>query len=104
MAVIGSSTPIKRIQRGTVTVTKNSSATVSINSVDTGKSFVTCSNKNGWGTGGVNNTGIWMANAILSNAVLTNSTTVSFATGYNYQYHQQTGGNPIVSWEVIEYV
>ena len=104
MAVIGSSTPIKRIQRGTVSVGRNSTATVTINSVDTGKSFVTCSNKNGWGTGGIDSTGIWMANAISSYCVLTNSTTVSFAAGYNWQYHTQTVGDPIVSWEVIEYV
>ena len=104
MAVIGSSTPIKSIQRGNTTCGRNTTATATINSVNTSKAFVTCSNKSGWGTGGVNNTGIWMGNMIAGSCRITAATTLSFAAGYNYQYHQQTSGNPVIAWEVIEYV
>jgi hypothetical protein len=109
MAVIGGGGGgIKSIQRGTTTVTANSTATATINSVDEDKSFISASCRDGafqrhyyyfYGVSwGVSNPSI--------GATLTNSTTVTFSAGYTIA---GSGGgvgtdtNPIMYWEVIEY-
>ena len=88
MAVIGAaSSPIKSIQRGTTQATTYS---VTINAVDLGKSFVSCSFKSAYGG----------TDGISGAASLSSSTTIQMALGASVNYTNY----PIVYWEVIEYV
>jgi len=88
MAVLGSSSPIKSIQRG---VTQATTYSVTINAVDLGKSFVSSSFKSAYGSSGAGISGA---------AWLTSSTTIQMALGGSSNYTTY----PTVYWEVIEYV
>ena len=80
MAVIGGSTPIKTIQRGSTAVTYNSTVTATINSVDVTKSMVVVSTKNGWLSGHVS--GAYSGTvSITAGVVLTNGTTLTLYCG-----------------------
>ncbi len=96
-----SSPPIKSIQRGTVSVAKAASSTVTINSVDTAKTFVNATCRNGYSTG-ILGTGLYGA-AILTDCVLTNSTTLTVTSGDLNTPISYVNGAPTLSWEVIEY-
>ena len=104
MAVLGNRV-IKSIQRGSTSVTVASTATATITAVDTSKSFISASCKNGYGSGNISSgdTGAGVS-AITAGATLTNSTTLTFTAGsyraYNTSYATAT---PTVYWEVIEY-
>ena len=103
MAVIGGSTPIKTIQRGTTTVNQGSNATASINSVVVGKTMVVVSTLNGWLSGHVS--GAYSGTvSITAGVVLTNATTLTFTAGTGYTYHSQGQAPCQTKWEVIEYV
>ena len=109
MAVIGGGGGgIKSIQRGSTSVTKNSTATATINAVDVAKSFISSSCKNGrhlrywvyvYGIGTWNDAGS-------VGATLTNTTTLTFAASYGGADGNATQGTTveaIIYWEVIEY-
>jgi len=103
MAVIGGSTPIKSIQRGSTAVTFNSTVTATINSVDVTKSMVVVSTKNGWLSGHVN--GAYSGTvSITAGVVLTNGTTLTFTAGDGYRYQSQGNAQCATDWEVVEYV
>ena len=111
MAVLGNRV-IKSIQRGSTTVNVSAlgadsqTATASITAVDTSKSFISASCKNGYGaanaSGSVSGP---VSGAVTAGATLTNSTTITCTCG-GYRYYNDRHGtqNPIVYWEVIEYV
>ena len=103
MAVIGGSTPIKTIQRGSATVQPAGTTTVSINSVDVGKAMVVVSTLNGWKNGNVNGTYSGTV-AISAGAVLTNGTTLTLTAGTGYTYQSTGAAACQTKWEVVEYV
>ena len=88
MAVLGSSSPIKSIQRGASIATGGN---VTINAVDLSKSFVSSSFRSAYG-----NTGNGISGAI----TLASSTTIQALLGSSGSYLNY----PTVYWEVIEYV
>ena len=96
-----SSPPIKSIQRGTVSVARNTSSTVAINSVDVTKTFIsaTCEDGSAIGINGAS----FYAGALSSNVVLTNATTLTVSTGELYIGILYVEYPPVLSWEVIEY-
>ena len=104
MAVLGSSTPIKSIQRGTTSVTRNtSSTTATINAVTTGNTMVNVSTANGFSAEYVATIGA--GNAVMVGAVLTNTTTLTFTAGTGVSGYTALGSAVAVcKWEVIEYV
>ena len=84
-------TQVKSIQRGTAIITEpNVSATATISGVTTGKSVVVLGhmypNASAAGVG---------LHACLANAVLTNTTTITFTRGV-------AGGTVTIAWQVIE--
>ena len=89
MAVLGSSSPIKSIQRGTTIAIGTNNVTIT--AVDLGKSFVSSSFKSAYGGSG---------NGISGAAWLDSSTTLRMALGSANNYTNY----PTVYWEVIEYV
>lgn len=95
-------TTIKSIQRGTVSVAYNQSSAVTINSIDTDKTVVNTSCANGYqineyyGTHG-------FSVALMTNGVLTNSTTLTCSTGTLLITSFVGAASPVLSWEVIEY-
>ena len=94
MAVLGSSSPIKSIQRGTTQANSGTALNVTINAVDLSKSFVSSSFKSGYyssQTGG---------NGISGAATLSSSTNLQVIRGWS----AGITANPDVHWEVIEYV
>ena len=113
MAVLGNRV-IKSIQRGSTTVSASAvgsdsqTATASITAVDTSKSFISASCKNGWGSANATSSSSEdgpVSNAVTAGATLTNSTTITCTCG-GYRYYNDSHGSqsPIVYWEVIEYV
>ena len=96
-----SSPPIKSIQRGTVSVGYNSSSTVTINSIDTAKTFISASCENGYAQDTFLSS-FW-ASALMSNCVLTNATTLTVSTGEGLVISGGGSAAPTLSWEVIEY-
>jgi|TARA_B110000495_G_C22732408_1_gene429775 aspartyl aminopeptidase len=101
--IIGGSTPIKRIQRGSSTVYPAGTTTVSINSVDVGKAMVVVSTLNGWKNGNVS--GNYSGTASISaGAVLTNGTTLTLTAGTSYSYQSTGSAGCQTKWEVVEYV
>lgn len=93
--------PIKSIQRGTVSVARNTSSTVTINSVDVSKAFISATCEDGSAIG-IYGSAIY-ASAISSNVVLTNATTLTVSTGELYIGSPYVEYPPVLSWEVIEY-
>lgn len=102
MAVLGSSSPINSIQRGSVSVGVNQLAVntnVTINSVDVDKSFISC-NANAAHGGELG--GSWQQ-ARIPGASLTDATTLNVAMLANYGGNNYLGTGALY-WEVIEYV
>ena len=97
MAVLGSSSPIKSIQRGTTLSNHSTAVNVTITAVDLDKSFVSATNKTGY-TNVSNNTGV----GIGAGATLTTTTNLAVSGGSTYY----TPGtlSATLHWEVIEYV
>ena len=91
MAVLGSSSPIKSIQRGT---TQATGGNVTINAVDLSKSFVSSSFRSGYYSAST------AGNGISGVATLTSSTNLQVIRGSSTGFTV----NPVVYWEVIEYV
>ncbi len=112
MAVLGNRV-IKSIQRGSTTVSASAvgsdsqTATASITAVDTSKSFISASCKNGYGSANAGSSSgeEAVSSAVTAGATLTNSTTITCTCG-GYRYYNDSHGSqsPIVYWEVIEYV
>lgn len=87
--------PIKSIQRGSTTTTGATTATIS--SVNTSKSVVIATHRNGRADLGLSDTTF----SISASGVLTNSTTLTVQRG--------DGGvgvdvNPVLDWQVIEFI
>ena len=82
---------------------RNSAATVTINSVDTAKTFVNATCRNGFTVAYYTATTSFYAGAILSDCVLTNATTLTVTSGDLYNAPLYAEGSPTLSWEVIEY-
>ena len=101
MAVLGTQV-IKSIQRGYTTAT----VPVTINSVDTSKSFVTSSFANAGYRGQLNtsDSGAYGMMGKSAWAYLANSTTVSVGQGSGNAIQNIIQANATVYWEVIEYV
>ena len=96
MAVLGSSSPIKSIQRGSTSATASSTATVTINAVDLDKSFVSATNRTGYISS--NSGGPGVGNGV----TLSSSTSLQVYGGATYY---SPGTLPATTyWEVIEYV
>ena len=112
MAVLGNRV-IKSIQRGSTTVSASAvgsdsqTATASITAVDTYKSFISASCKNGYGSANAGSSSgeEAVSSAVTAGATLTNSTTITCTCG-GYRYYNDSHGSqsPIVYWEAIEYV
>ena len=101
--IIGGSTPIKTIQRGSTAVTYNSTVTATINSVDVTKTMVVVSTKNGWLSGHVS--GAYSGTvSITAGVVLTNGTTLTLIAGSGQSGASQGNGPCSTDWEVVEYV
>ena len=95
MAVLGSSSPIKSIQRG---VTYSSSGVnVTITAVDLDKSFVSGTNQTGYLNNGANANGIGGG----AGATLTTTTNLEVTPGSTFSPGTLPG---TLHWEVIEYV
>ena len=91
----GAPSPVASIQRG-VTAVGGSGATATINAVDIAKSFISSTCSHGEYSYYVPDYRQY-AFAVLSNATITNTTTVTLTPG-------QSRGGSIVAWEVVEYV
>ena len=113
MAVIGSSTPIKSVQRGSIAIgpaLNGTSANVSISSINTSKSALTVTSANGmqasYYSGSI--TAGWN-NAITAGGRISSSTQIIIYTGKYFTPapwggNLFTGGNCTAYWEVVEYV
>ena len=101
MAVLGTQV-IKSIQRGYTLATVN----VTINSVDTSKSFTTSSFANAGYRGQLNTSdnGAYGMMGKSAWAQLADSTTVAVGQGSGNAIQNITQGNAVVYWEVVEYV
>lgn len=89
--------PIKSIQRGSVTATRNSTGTVTVSAVDTSKSVLHINVKSGHA-----NYNTWADSEILiASMSLTNTTTLTWNSPTS------TGSdsviNPIIEWQLVEY-
>jgi|TARA_B110000091_G_scaffold162461_1_gene173284 hypothetical protein len=103
MAVIGGSTPIKSIQRGTTSVSKGATVTATINSVDVTKTMIVVSTTNGWQNG--HSSGYYAGTAsITAGVVLTNGTTLTLIAGSGQGGTSAGNGPCSTDWEVVEYV
>ena len=95
MAVLGSSSPIKSIQRG---ITYSSSGVnVTITAVDLDKSFVSGTNQTGYMSNGASANGIGGG----AGATLTTTTNLAVTGGSTFSPGTLTA---TLHWEVIEYV
>jgi len=94
---------IKSIQRGTVSIAGNTTTTVAINAVDTTKTFISTSCMNGYEVNEFVSSGRTYGNALLTDCVLTNSTTLTCSTGTTLVWNFLSSAAPVLSWEVIEY-
>ena len=92
MAVLGSSSPIKSIQRGVTGAF--GTVNVTITAVDLGKSFVSSSFLSGYYSATT------AGNGVSGAATLTSSTNLQVIRGGSVAIT----ANPTVYWEVIEYV
>ena len=92
---------IKSKQRGTTTVYPESSASASINSVDTSKSFVSATS----GTASGRNYAQTHVSNFTSYAYLGSSTSISLGGGRAYYWNNVNGYSEqgTVAWEVIEF-
>ena len=106
MPVLGTQV-IKSIQRGTTVLAAGGSTSVTINSVDTNKSFLSSSVASGYGAGNLTGSSSDgnAANAITIGGSISGAAQLNFAAGtykaYNTSY--ATSATQIY-WEVIEYV
>ena len=92
-------TGIKSIQRDLVSVAPGNTDTISISSVDTSKSMVLVSTKNGYSNG--TNAGGGYSTSVSASVELTDSTTLTWRSGSGFV---ATGNvNAEISWQVIEY-
>ena len=97
MAVLGSSSPIKSIQRGTTLSANNSVVNVTITAVDLDKSFVSGTNQTGYMNNGSTANGIGGG----AGATLTTTTNLEVTPGSSFSPGTVPG---TLHWEVIEYV
>ena len=98
MAVLGSSSPIKSIQRGTTLSNSGTAVNVTINAVDLDKSFVSGTNQAGY----INVTSSWGGPGTGAGATLTTTTNLAVTGGATFY---TPGTLPAtLHWEVIEYV
>ena len=97
MAVLGSSSPIKSIQRGTTLSANNSVVNVTITAVDLDKSFVSGTNQTGYLTGST-------VNGIGGGAGATLTTTTNLAVTGGTTFYSPGTFPGTLHWEVIEYV
>lgn len=89
--------PIKSIQRGSVTATNNSTGTVTVTAVDTTKSVLTINVKNGYTA---YNT--WGDSCPTTGSMtLTNSTTLTWVGGIGIAYDSGVGS--VIEWQLVEY-
>ena len=97
MAVLGSSSPIKSIQRGTTLSSNGTAVNVTITAVDLNKSFVSGTNQTGYMNNGSTANGIGNG----AGATLTTTTNLAVTGGSSFSL----GTVPAtLHWEVIEYV
>ena len=88
MAVLGSTSPIKSIQRGLTQNQSTYTVNVTITSVDMSKSFVSSSTTNGYS----------------NNGNLSETASVRLTSSTNLQFAGDATGVINTTWEVIEYV
>jgi|TARA_B100000123_G_scaffold243432_1_gene198228 hypothetical protein len=106
MPVLGTQV-IKSIQRGTTVLAAGGSTNVTINSVDTDKSFLSSSVASGYGAGNLSSSSSDgnAANAFTMGGFISGAAQLSFAAGtykaYNTSY---ATSSTQIYWEVIEYV
>lgn len=86
--------PIKSIQRGSVTATEGTTGTVTVTSVNTTKSVLTINAKSGVSTGGVSQF------AQMGGAALTAATTI---TWYGAPAGSSGTTNSVIYWQLVEY-
>ena len=106
MAVLGTQV-IKSIQRGTTVLAAGGSTNVTINSVDTDKSFLSSSVASGYGAGNLSSSTSAgnAANAITMGGYISGATQLSFAAGTYKSYNASYGTSSTqIYWEVVEYV
>jgi len=106
MAVLGSKSPIKSIQRGSSTVSVSLTSSVTISAVDTAKSFLLVSTRSGSHGGNLtSNAGDGQgAGGVTCGGAITGTTTVVLYAG-NVQLSTSAAiKNPTAYWEVVEYV
>jgi len=94
---ISKSSVIKSIQRGSINVAVANNTNVTVNEVNTGKSILNVSNKNGFAYWGSN-----AGSSVIAAGEIINATTLSFHAGTAYQVSNV--GVVTVYWELIEYV
>jgi uncharacterized spore protein YtfJ len=105
MAVLGSKSPIKSIQRGSTSLAYDGSTNVTITAVDTDNSFVSIGTKSGSQAGTIsNNASHTAAGGITCGAALTATTTLTVYAGEIDLYNITRSQNSTAYWEVIEYV
>ena len=106
MAVLGSKSPIKSIQRGSSTVSLAVTASVTISAVDTAKSFLLVSTRSGSHSGNLSSNAAdgQAGGAVTCSGAITGTTTVVLYAG-NVQLSTSAAiKNPTAYWEVVEYV
>lgn len=91
---------IKSIQRGSTTIISGFSATVTISSVNTAKSIVIATFRNGHGDSALNSdTNV----SISASGVLTNSTTLTVFRGSGGVFNNPNP-YPTLDWQIIEFI
>lgn len=89
--------PIKSIQRGSVTATNGSTGTVTVTAVDTAKSVVIISISGGQ----TYNNAIGDYRATLASMQITNTTTLTWVGCFK---NSDTGAqHPTIEWQLVEY-
>jgi hypothetical protein len=91
--------PIKSIQRGSVTATNNGTGTVTVTAVDTAKSVLTINAVNGIAVGFSS----VVSFATSPKMVLTNSTTLTWTGGNSTGYTTTVNTAPSIAWQLVEY-
>ena len=105
MAVLGSKSPVKSIQRGSTSLAADASSAVTITAVDTDKSFVSIGTKSGSQAGSTTSNAAYTAGGgITCGAALTATTTLTVYAGKIDLYSATRAQNATAYWEVIEYV
>lgn len=103
-----SASVIKSIQRGSTSLAYGASSNITINSVDTSKSFVSISCKNGSmarRVDSVTSNYFSSTGALVAGGALTSDTNLAVAVGtYNGSTFMVTATDATVYWEVVEYV